>query len=68
MNEWISVEDRLPELETNVLVITKYNDIYIAFPNKFKDKLYWDIVCGCQEGSWTQDVTHWQPLPARPNE
>ena len=56
-SDWIKVEDRLPEYNTQCLVKTNYGSysvaIYIASVNKnkgcFKDEFGW-LYCG---------VTHW---------
>lgn len=58
MDNWISVKERLPENEDDVLVYFEDGDITIAF----------------YDGDWTKDgfskimreVTHWQPLPQSP--
>lgn len=52
--EWIDVNDRLPEDDTQVLIYTKLDKIYICwyFANKFVNY---------------SAVSHWQPLPPTPN-
>jgi hypothetical protein len=75
MNEWTSVKDRRPEIETPVLAIVK-GEIRIAervlhYPN-YHDSIpefdYWD--CPFDDGQdWDYgDVTHWMPLPNPPEE
>lgn len=58
--EWISVEDRLPEKEGVYLVHTTYNIIEteVFYISKHDDISYW----------WDLDgmVTHWMPLPEPP--
>ena len=58
--EWISVEDRLPEKEGVYLVHTTYNIIEteVFYISKYDDISYW----------WDLDgmVTHWMPLPEPP--
>lgn len=53
---WIPVGERLPKEFVNVLVLTKLNRI--------------DISCQYYGGHWDhcgQNVTHWTPLPERPD-
>ena len=65
MNEWISVEDRLPELDTRVIVFTTngwvvemtYNSNKYARRNP-KPRFEWHGSPG-----YSNTVTHWQPLP-----
>ena len=58
--EWISVDDRLPEKEGVYLVHTTYNIIEteVFYISKHDDISYW----------WDLDgmVTHWMPLPEPP--
>ena len=64
VQEWISVEDRLPKDSGYYLVVyqDKYNgSISIAF----------DMYVKCKAGEWWEndfmrDVTHWMPLPQPP--
>ena len=63
MSEWISVEDRLPELWTPVLVL-KYAELH--------------AVCHLTDGRFFEEtpwphrkaveITHWMPLPDPPEE
>jgi len=61
MNEWISVTERLPEINQNILIST--------------GRLFVGEGCYTGNGNWTQyrwsvncmtDVTHWMPLPEAP--
>lgn len=67
---WISIKDRLPGPDTNVLVCGfKWNDPSAG---------YWQrVLCWRDDGCWTLDdetqkrwdgypVTHWMPLPEAP--
>lgn len=59
--DWIAVSDRLPADEQEVLVFvdTAYNS---------ERRMYQIMMQTYCEGEWeTQDVTHWQPLPAPPH-
>lgn len=72
MSNWISVEDRMPELEERVLLITQSGEIvtgwlrklpqadtYFCFGNVFAG---WDYDFNYDLGA----VTHWQILPKPP--
>ena len=64
MNEWISVNDRLPEKNGEYIVFVKFNLIpdkvmTIRYENRYeKDKEKSWIIAGL--------VTHWMPLPEPP--
>lgn len=65
MSDWISVNDRLPELYTPVLVYIDEDD---AFPKVREGRL----LLG---GTWIADlirgeneITHWMPMPEGPDE
>lgn len=58
VEDWVSVEEKLPELMRAVLVCTKFDDIYIAWYLGNND---WR---SC-EGN-IQNITHWMPLPNLP--
>ena len=53
--QWISVEDRLPEDDVQVLACTKHGKAFSAH---------------CERGRWrvsgSVKVTHWMPLPEPP--
>ena len=62
-SEWISVEDKLPELNKEVLVV--WSDSEIGFASRIKSE--------CKEERWNWDIaafgetiTHWQPLTEPP--
>jgi len=74
MSEWISVEDRLPDLETDVLVwlVKSYCKKAVATAG-----LFYDV--GSAEPEWMGweseepfrhgwKVTHWMPLPEPPKD
>lgn len=57
-SEWISVEDRLPEMYEDVLCYADGHSFYV------------DFICSdgkwCDDESYTNRVTHWMPLPEPP--
>lgn len=62
-SKWISVKERLPEKETMVLTYSTDKSCRwgkIAFYGR------WEVERDGME--WTEDVTHWMPLPALPCE
>lgn len=57
--EWISVKDRLPNYDTPVIICTDEKFVYAG-----------TIIGGTwflDNDSWTENVTHWMPLPEPPN-
>lgn len=60
---WIPVSERLPEIETEVIVFSGLL-MWIAFLTKEK---VWEIV-GHDETYDQSLVTHWMPLPEPPKE
>ncbi len=71
MSEWISVEDRLPDLETPVLVTT-IGAIYTAMVTHVDEGWYWAVQDSHSPmlndpDSYVVDdeyqFTYWQPLP-----
>ena len=56
--EWISVDERLPEKNVRVLVYIKSNRSYTRFDtDRLDDRGF---------VRWFNDVTHWMPLPEAP--
>ena len=58
VQEWISVDDRLPEEDEIVIICTDENFIYAG--ELIGDTWFLD------NDSWTETVTHWMPLPQPP--
>lgn len=58
--EWISVDDRLPKVDVDVLVYAN-NEIFIAFLGYDNDWLYYEDV-----SSEEFPVEYWMSLPATP--
>lgn len=73
--EWISVEDRLPEDDTNVLVLFN-GEIKIGFmtwehptyEETWESYKYWDESYHDGQGWEHWEITHWMPLPEPPKE
>ncbi len=60
--EWISVEDRLPEVDESVLCYFKKSrriDV-CKYTEVFKMEFVENAICQ------TENITHWQPLPPKP--
>jgi Protein of unknown function (DUF551) len=70
MNKWISVDDKLPESNTWVLMVDKdgwmvtaiYERINVQYQPGYIDK--WDSGHCC--GREPEKPTHWMPLPELP--
>ena len=58
VQEWISVDDKLPQKEEIVTICTDENFIYAG--ELIGDTWFLD------NDSWTETVTHWMPLPQPP--
>ena len=57
---WVSTDDRLPEMDVNVLVYTELRNIFVA--SRVVAETWED-----DYGSFlTENVTHWIPLPEPP--
>ena len=68
ISPWISVEDKLPEPEKEVIILNKRKQIDIDFlTDDFDGGYYWwksdDIIC-CED----DEITHWMPIPELPKE
>ena len=64
MSEWISVEDRLPEVGENCL--TSHMDFGGCCIETYCYSFFKDGVWG-NYGNEDVNVTHWQPLPPPPD-
>lgn len=63
MSNWVSIEDRLPDVDVLVLIhhtFYRVNSITTAFMHTDGDFETEGDVVGCEL------VTHWQPLPEPP--
>ena len=62
VQEWISVEDNLPNRQVNVLVASKHDFLCIAsLTNNHKNNKFYD-----GDGFAINSITHWMPLPKPP--
>ena len=72
MSNWISVDERLPRLRTDVIVhlrdVTEPDVSGTVVPLIFgldgKYGFFCITVTGIED--WSEDVTHWMPLPEPP--
>lgn len=72
MTEWISVKDRLPEVEESRLFLLKdRNEMFIGKLRKhtlYEKYMYAiELDVGYDESFSVSEVTHWMPLPELPN-
>lgn len=58
MDEWISVEERLPEEGSCVLAYSEFGIGYSICVKYYRHKRFWN------DGG--ESVTHWMPLPEPP--
>lgn len=69
MSEWISVKDRLPEENRNVLV---FSDLWTVVGAQIKEGLWVNDAGGTDlvtsKRGQDSEVTHWMELPAPPKE
>lgn len=70
--EWISVKDRLPELETWVLAYSAKDDLIACSFTRIGNQhpIIWNLLssgCGCCDSD-LEEVTHWMPLPDKPDQ
>jgi hypothetical protein len=65
VQEWISVEDRLPEEDKDVLVFGYYHEAFQTlichYRTDFKGQWFTSVA-----GQQVYEVTHWMPLPQPP--
>lgn len=64
MSEWISVKDRLPEEEKEVLCFTKWGEYFVGYW-KYEEWVSEDNVIWVDGklGTGTYEVVAWMPLP-----
>ena len=60
VQEWISVEDRLPDVRENPVLVSYSGGVWMAW----RHKGWWELPSALR----TNYVTHWMPLPKPPKE
>ena len=66
MNEWINVEDRLPEDFKTVLALCKDGGMFVG---RYTSWHRWEILTAMKSTRVvSRKVTHWMPLPSPPIE
>lgn len=67
-SEWVSVEDRLPELKQGVLVCLNNGFITVAYLIETESHRKWQIFGDLDTFlvDYKDKVTHWMPLPEQP--
>ena len=63
VQEWISVEDRLPEDNSNVIACLWIGEESRVYPAFYAHGVWWDRVFSTPT---TNTTTHWQPMPQPP--
>lgn len=71
--EWISVDDRLPEIGDEVIVYTpnsrtKVTALCRLIRYEEDAEFFWDNFYGGTNFHLKESVTHWMPLPAPPKD
>lgn len=68
VQEWISVKDRLPETETEVLVFRVDYVSILTYGYNRRGNLCFKYMdeCGYWRECFGSEVTHWMPLPKLP--
>jgi hypothetical protein len=61
MNDWVKVDDRLPEEEESVLLCDGFS-ICIGHIFDSENKYWWN-----SPDIMMNDITHWMPLPELPS-
>ena len=64
-SEWISVEDKLPELNKEVLVV--WTDGVFGFATRIETK-YHEERWNWETAAFSETITHWQPLIEPPQD
>ena len=65
VQEWISVKDRLPEDDSDVLAYLRIGEIGRIYPANYANGMWFDCMFNTPA---TDTTTHWMPLPEPPKE
>ena len=70
MSDWISVDDRLPEIDENSRCYEEYNVYCVQTGMEIVTTLSFTEHGWGNDDKWNWDlfVTHWQPLPEPPKQ
>lgn len=63
LNGWISVKDRLPEDESDVLAYSRIGEEFRIYPACYSNGVWFDCVFNAPA---TDTTTHWMPMPNLP--
>ena len=63
VQEWISVDDRLPEDDSDVLAYSRNGEECRIYPANYAKGVWFDCIFTTPA---TDTTTHWMPLPAPP--
>ena len=63
VQEWVSVEDRLPEDDSDVLAYLRIGEESRIFPANYAKGMWFDCVFNTPA---TERITHWMPMPQPP--
>ena len=63
VQEWISVKDRLPEDDSDVLAYSSIDEESRIYPACYSNGVWFDCVFNAPA---TDTTTHWMPLPQPP--
>ncbi len=65
--KWISVKDKMPERQINVLILTDYGKMATAYCVNRRTKT-WGWIDAMRPQHSYGSVTHWMPLPEPPKD
>ena len=63
LQEWISVEDRLPEDDSDVIAYLRTGEEGRIFPANYAKGVWFDCIFNKRV---TETTTHWMPIPEPP--
>ena len=63
VHEWVSVKDRLPEDDSDVLAYSRIGEEFRIYPACYSNGVWFDCVFNAPA---TDTTTHWMPLPNPP--